>query len=113
MNERRLYGKRDGSLVETSQVHARTSNHDGVFAKAGAFVWLRHEPAVIVPFRDEDAGFLEWLARNPAGFFINAERTPKPNYLVLHRSRCSHFTGSPSLSWTKDYVKFCSRMTSY
>lgn len=44
---------------------------------------------------------------NPDGFFINAQRNPKPNYLVLHRSGCATIRGRSNL--TKDCVKFCSR----
>jgi hypothetical protein len=41
-------------------------------------------------------------------YFINAERRPKRNYLVLHRASCPHIDGGPAVHWTKDYVKFCS-----
>jgi hypothetical protein len=59
-------------------------------------------------FKDNDQGFIAWLEANPNGYIINAERKPRPNYLVLHQSACSHLRSSSPLNWTKDYVKFCS-----
>jgi hypothetical protein len=65
-------------------------------------------PASITCFQDDDAGFLLWREANPGGYFLNTERKPRAAYLMLHRSGCPHFTGSP-LHWTKDYIKFCSQ----
>jgi hypothetical protein len=65
-------------------------------------------PAGVLLFQDDDRGFFGWLEGNPGGYFVNSERNPRPAYLVLHRSDCSHFTGNPALHWTKDYVKHCS-----
>jgi Family of unknown function (DUF6308) len=64
--------------------------------------------AGIEHFEDDDQGFFAWLEANPVGYVVNAERKPKPNYLVLHRPSCPHFKSSSQLNWTKDYVKFCS-----
>jgi hypothetical protein len=63
--------------------------------------------------RDDDEGFFAWQDENPEGFFINTYRNPSPNYLVLHKSGCSHFKGSPDLQWTTgDQVKLCSQSRS-
>jgi hypothetical protein len=64
-------------------------------------------PASIVCFQDDDTGFLRWREANPGGYFLNTERKPRAAYLMLHRSDCPHFTGSP-LRWTRNYIKFCS-----
>lgn len=64
-------------------------------------------PASITCFQDDDTGFLRWREANPGGYFLNTERKPRASYLILHRSGCPHFTGSP-LHWTRDYIKFCS-----
>ena len=115
VNERGLYRKRDGSPVEVNQVHARASNYEELFEKEGSHIKLRILPPVlsdlppgIILFRDDDSGFSDWLDGNPAGYFINAERSPGPKYLVLHRSGCPHFSRNPGLHWTKDYIKICS-----
>jgi hypothetical protein len=116
VNDRELYRKRDGSPVEINQVHARTTNYPAVFEKDGANVRLRKEspmlaalPPTLELFRDNDSGFFDWLDNNTDGFFINTERSPNPNYLVLHVvGGCGHFKGAPSAHWTKDYVKLCS-----
>ena len=43
VNARGLYQKRDGSPVETNQVHARTKNYPQVFEKQGSRVRLRDD----------------------------------------------------------------------
>lgn len=113
VNERGLYRRRDGSPVQANQVQARINNYDGLFDRDGAKVRLREDsplarpaPEGVAIFRDDDAGFFEWLASHAGGFVVNAERRPKPNYLVLHRPSCPHFKGQ-GLHWTKDYIKVC------
>ncbi len=110
VNHRALYRKKDGTPVEPNQVHARTKNYDHIFEKDGSQVRLRGEADTwdVVIFRDDDAGFHSWLDDHAGGFFVNAERNPKPNYLVLHKPDCLHFDRSPKFHWTKDYVKICS-----
>jgi HB1/ASXL restriction endonuclease-like protein with HTH domain len=116
VNGRGLYRKRDGSPVEVNLVHARTSNYEALFEKNGPMIRLREESPVISTrppgielFKDDDDGFFEWIQHNPDGYFLNTERNPKPTYLVLHRSGCSHFDGAPEVHWTKAYIKFCAR----
>lgn len=115
VNRRGLYRKRDGSAVEVNQVHARTNNYGDLFEKDGPKIRLRegatvsatHTPNVVM-FKDDDEGFFDWQAANADGLFINTERKPNPNYLVLHNSGCPHFKGAESVRWTKDYAKIAS-----
>ena len=67
------------------------------------------EPDYVV-FRDDDEGFRDWMRLNPAGFYINTERTPTVNYLMLHRVGCMHVGDAVDrdVSWTADYIKVCS-----
>lgn len=60
-------------------------------------------------FVDDDDGYLGWLAAHPGGFVINADRTPRPAYLRLHRASCRTINGRPARGgrWTKDYIKVC------
>lgn len=60
-------------------------------------------------FRDDDGGYLAWLAKHPAGFVLNAARTPRPTYLILHRVGCHTINGRPARGgpWTGPYVKTC------
>ncbi|MGH3071404.1 MAG: HTH domain-containing protein [Gaiellaceae bacterium] len=110
VNSRGLYRKRDLSPVEPNQVHARTNNYSELFEKDRSRVRLRLEPTNrdVVVYRDDDAGFFDWLDQHPSGYFINTDRTPNPNYLVLHHSGCPHIDRSPSVKWTKAYIKICS-----
>jgi hypothetical protein len=41
INGRALYQKRDGSAVETNQIHARTKNYSNLFEKTGSKIRLR------------------------------------------------------------------------
>jgi hypothetical protein len=115
VDRRGLYRKRDGSKVEVNQVHARTHNYGDLFEKDGARIRLKEGATVIatetpnvVLFKDDDEGFFEWQEAHPDGEFINTERKPNPNYLVLHKSGCRHFKGNDALQWTRDYVKAAS-----
>lgn len=60
-------------------------------------------------FRDDDAGYLAWLARHPEGYVLNAARSPRPNNLVLHRASCRTINGVPTRGgpWTGPYIKIC------
>ena len=114
VNTRGLYRKRDGSPVEVNQVHARTGNYPDLFEKEGSQIRLKGEPPMTVAyppsvtlFKDDDPGFLAWLGDHPAGYFINADRKPRPKYLILHRPGCPHIDRARSLRLTKDYVKIC------
>jgi len=64
-------------------------------------------------FRDDDDGYIHWLTGHPDGFVLNTERTPKPAYLVLHRSSCPKISQLQrgATRWTRDYIKFCGRRT--
>lgn len=61
-------------------------------------------------FRDDDEGYLAWLAAHPAGFVLNVARSPRPNYLILHRANCRTIGGRPTRGgpWTGPYIKACS-----
>ena len=60
-------------------------------------------------FRDDDAGYNEWLASNPGGFVVNLPRTGAAPR-VLHRATCRTITGTSAegLTWTAgQYIKWC------
>ena len=61
---------------------------------------------------EDDAGYVAWLASHPDGFVVNANSTPTPTYLKLHRANC--FTISTDAfrgkSWTEaGFLKACAR----
>ena len=60
-------------------------------------------------FRDDDGGYLQWLLEHPHGFVLNAARTPRPAYLILHRALCRTISGVPTRGgpWTGPYIKIC------
>jgi hypothetical protein len=60
-------------------------------------------------FRDDDTGYLAWLAAHPRGFVLNSNRSPRPDYLILHRATCRTISGKPTRGgpWTGPYIKVC------
>ena len=71
---------------------------------------LKYIIADVELFKDDDAGYLEWINSNTDGFVVNCNRQPNPNYLYLHLASCSTISGIPAngKSWTFDYIKVCS-----
>ena len=67
------------------------------------------EGSSVVVFRDDDAGYLQWLKAHPSGFVLNAARRPRPDYLVLHRANCRTIAAQPARGriWTGPYIKVC------
>jgi len=88
--------KRGGAHLTRLRVHdillwaavAHSGSEREALARAGQGVLDRTR--AIEHCKDNDQGFLAWLEANPDGYVVNAERRPRPNYLVLHRSVCSH-----------------------
>lgn len=68
-----------------------------------------HEPSGGLALFENDAAYLEWLARNPDGYVVNVRRTFSPNYVVLHRATCTHVSMlRESGAYTeRGYRKFC------
>jgi len=63
----------------------------------------------MIIFINEDEDYLRWIDQNRAGFVVNANRRPLPNYLILHRAICAHVSTDQRTNWTtKQYIKVCS-----
>lgn len=60
-------------------------------------------------FHVKDAHVRAAVAAHRDGFVLNAERRPKPSYLVLHHANCPKITRLQrgASRWTGDYIKFC------
>jgi hypothetical protein len=67
-------------------------------------------------FLNDDLGYQRWLEAHPDLYVLNAERTPRPSYLMprpsylmLHRATCRTISGTPArgTQWTADYIKVC------
>jgi hypothetical protein len=60
-------------------------------------------------FVDDDEGYGAWLRAHPAGYVVNADRTPNASYLRLHRSTCRTISGVPASgrAWTVTSSKVC------
>lgn len=62
-----------------------------------------------IMYQDEDEAYTAWLATCPHGFVVNAERTPRQSYLILHRASCGtlHSKDRRQIHKTRDYIKIC------
>jgi hypothetical protein len=61
-------------------------------------------------FRDDNDGYLGWLAEHADGYVVNILRSHNPAGAKLHRVICRTITGRPPRgnTWTEgDYVKVC------
>jgi len=80
-------------------------------------LWIRGTKDEIVGsgdatvFVDDDDGYLRWIDANPSGFVLNCARSPRLDYLMLHRATCSSVRGTPPRGsrWTVDFIKVCAR----
>lgn len=66
--------------------------------------------AGIIEFRNDDGGYLAWVAEHPDGFVINIPRKYNATYARTHHADCRTISGRPTRggTWTGPYVKVCS-----
>jgi hypothetical protein len=62
-------------------------------------------------FRDDDAGYLAWLAAHPDGYVINIARSHSAAAARIHHAGCRTISGqNPHQGpWTGPYVKVCAQ----
>jgi hypothetical protein len=60
-------------------------------------------------FRDDDDGYVAWLASNPDGYVVNILRSHNASSARVHRAGCRTIGGKNSngVVWTGPYVKVC------
>jgi hypothetical protein len=59
-------------------------------------------------FRDDDAGYLAWLAGHPDGYVINIARSQSATEARVHLAGCRTISGQKhGAVWTGPYVKVC------
>jgi hypothetical protein len=60
-------------------------------------------------FRDDDAGYLAWLAAHPGGYVINIARSHNATEARVHHAGCRTISGENPVggAWTGPYVKVC------
>lgn len=64
----------------------------------------------IQEFRDDDRGYVDWVATYGHGYVINISAGLNPSDAHLHTAACRTITGQPAHgnTWTGPYVKICS-----
>ena len=74
---------------------------------------VRYEPNEFRPgmreFRDDDAGYLSWLAAHPDGYVINIRRSYNAIDARVHHADCRTISGQnpAGVALTGPYVKVC------
>lgn len=61
-------------------------------------------------FDNADVEYVRWLETHPQGYVLNTSRSPRPDYLILHRASCKSVSraAEPPVRWTTgDYIKVC------
>jgi hypothetical protein len=68
------------------------------------------DPGSLV-FRDDDAGYVDWLDAHPNGYVINIARNQTATTSRLHRADCRTINGqNPHKGrWTGPYIKVCAQ----
>jgi uncharacterized protein YggE len=63
-------------------------------------------------FRDDDEGYLRWLADHPGGYVVNVLRSYSKNTARLHRASCWAISGQSAkgVALTYQYVKVCAEL---
>jgi hypothetical protein len=58
-------------------------------------------------YRNDDGGYLEWLAAHADGYVINIGRSHRATNARLHRARCTWIRTQRSGGFLTEYVKIC------
>jgi hypothetical protein len=66
-------------------------------------------PVTMEQFRDDDRGYLRWVAAHPDGYVLNIRRTLSISDARLHSATWPTITGQPARgrTWTGPYIKVC------
>jgi uncharacterized protein YggE len=94
--------------VAPSEVQRDVETRDETFARDSG-LGLLHDLPVACEFRDDDAGYLAWLAAHPDGYVINILRGYSATTARVHRAGCRTINGQNPHggAWTGPYVKVC------
>lgn len=62
-------------------------------------------------FDSNDRPYFDWLRSHPNGFVMNTTRGISPDYMVLHRAKCTYISGNaahqPGAFTERQYIKVC------
>lgn len=67
-------------------------------------------PQLTSIFKDDDVGYKTWVASHPEGYVLNTYRSPRAEYVMLHRVQCGWVTRPIERgdTLTIGYIKICS-----
>jgi hypothetical protein len=64
----------------------------------------------MIRFNGDDLSYLAWTAAHRDGFVLNVQRSPDPDYVVLHRASCGSISNdkqAPGAFTGRGYRKIC------
>ena len=75
----------------------------------GPSLSIDHRYSDIAPiiFDDDETGYRRWLHENPFGLVVNAHRTPRLNYMVVHTADCATISARDVIYTSGAYLKAC------
>lgn len=96
----RAIAERQAGLAEATVTRSRRSRTD---------LHPDSQLAEVTEFRNNDAGYLAWLAAHPDGYVINILRGLNASTARIHRAQCRTIIGKPPRGgqWTGPYIKIC------
>jgi hypothetical protein len=102
-------GSAEWGYLEKTVFRCRRCHHEWVVAGE----YRPYDPdrgAQLQQFVDQDTAYRSWIAAWPHGYVLNCERSPRADYLVLHRATCSSISElQPGMNtFTGEYIKVCS-----
>jgi hypothetical protein len=65
---------------------------------------------MVVPFKNDDSGYLKWVLANPTGYVVNVDEPQySPQYPMVHSATHKSVSSPKRGNYTTgDYLKFCS-----
>ena len=104
------------ALIRRHKAHRRTGASAGSATRTRTQAPLARardnavQIASLEMFRDDDGGYLAWVAAHPSGYVVNIQRSGNPSDARLHYATCRTVNGeNPRRGpWTAAYIKACS-----
>lgn len=98
-------------MVWQDQLHRALTARDPAPPANATLPFAQTSQGNVRVFVDDDEGYRFWVESHPTGFVLNSFRTPRPNYVMLHRTKCG-WIQRPIMRGdrlTDTYIKICSR----
>ena len=65
---------------------------------------------LMIRFKNDENGYMAWLAEHPEGYVLNVRKEPDPKYVVLHSASCGSISSTKRADGAyteRSYNKWC------